>query len=106
LILFPLSRGNQGRKELRERNHSILSLSRMTFHKNDRQARAVFTVTRHPEGWAVEHEGELLDPCRTQEEARAAATRRARACQDGGRLAQINMQGERGFFTERVKTPA
>ncbi|MBS0298055.1 MAG: DUF2188 domain-containing protein [Proteobacteria bacterium] len=75
----------------------------MKFQKSDTQTRAVFTVTPHADGWGVEHEGELLDPCRTMEEARAAATRRARACQDLGRPCQINVSGERGFFAARAR---
>jgi len=78
----------------------------MKFQKSDTQTRAIFTVTPVAEGWGVEHEGELLDPCRTMEEARAAATRRARACQDIGRPCQINVKGERGFFAARARPSA
>jgi hypothetical protein len=73
----------------------------MQFLKQDVRSRAVFTVARHLDGWAVEHEGAFLDPCRTQDEARAAANRRARACLDAGRPCQVNVNGETGFFTAR-----
>jgi hypothetical protein len=73
----------------------------MQFLKQDVRRRAVFTVARHLGGWAVEHEGAFLDPCPTQDEARAAANKRARACLDAGRPCQVNVRGETGFFTAR-----
>jgi hypothetical protein len=78
----------------------------MKFQKSDLNVRAIFTVTPHLAGWAVEHDGEFLDPCVTKEEARAAATRLARACMDAGRPSQINIAGERGFFAARTKATA
>lgn len=78
----------------------------MTFQRSDGQTRAIFTITPHESGWAIEHDGEILDPCRTIEEARAAASRRARACQDVGRPCQINVKGERGFFAARIRPAA
>ncbi len=69
--------------------------------KYDKKSRAIFTITRHLDAWGVEYEGEILDACKTVDEARAAATRRARACQDAGQPCQINVKGERGFFAPR-----
>jgi hypothetical protein len=59
--------------------------------------RAVFTVVQHDRGWAVEHEGRIFDSSPVRDVALAAASRRARASNDGGRPAQIRMQGEHGF---------
>ena len=74
--------------------------------KYDKKSRAIFTITRHLEGWAVEYENEIFDPCKTMDEARASATRRARECQDAGQPCQINVRGERGFFTARPTVAA
>jgi hypothetical protein len=78
----------------------------MMFQKSDRLARAVFTVAPHAVGWAVEHEGEVFDPCRTKDEAQAAATRRARAAQEAGRPSQVTVKGERGYFSGRPRPTA
>ena len=51
--------------------------------------RAVFTVARHNDGWAVEHEGEFLDPSPNREDVIASASRRARAAFAEGRPTQI-----------------
>lgn len=51
--------------------------------------RAVFTVTPHAGGWAVEHEGAYLDLSNKREDAVASASRRARAAFAEGRLVQI-----------------
>lgn len=60
--------------------------------------RAIFTVARHDDMWAVEHEGEYFDHSIDKEEAKAAANRRARAAQDAGRPCQVRVTGEHGFF--------
>lgn len=60
--------------------------------------RAVFTVVRHETGWAVEHDGELLDATPDKEVAKAAANKRARAAQDAGKPCLVRVTGEHGFF--------
>ena len=60
--------------------------------------RATFTVVRHDDQWAVEHEGAYSDHCIDKEEAKAAANKRARAAQDAGRPCQVRVTGEHGFF--------
>jgi hypothetical protein len=59
--------------------------------------RTVFSVTRHPIGWAVEHEGQVFDACPDKETAKASANKRARAAQDAGHACQVRVQGEQGF---------
>ena len=59
--------------------------------------RAVFTITQHEDGWAVEHDGKFLDASLVRDEVLAAASRRARACNDKGLPAQIRLEGEQGF---------
>lgn len=59
--------------------------------------RTVINVTRHPLGWAVEHDGQIYDASRDKEAAKAAANKRARASQDSGRPCEIRIEGERGF---------
>ena len=61
------------------------------------EGRAIFTVDPHRDGWAVSFEGQVFDPCRDKAEAIAAAHRRARACHDGGRAAQVKVFGEISF---------
>jgi hypothetical protein len=60
--------------------------------------RAIFTVARHLEGWAVEIAGEFFDHSRDKEEVKAAANKRARAAQDAGQACQVRVSGEHGFF--------
>jgi hypothetical protein len=60
--------------------------------------RAVFTVMRHPSGWAVEHDGAYSDITGDKEIARAAANRRARASQESGQPSQVRVAGEHGYF--------
>lgn len=75
----------------------------MNYLKQDNDARSVFTVIRHENGWAVEHAGEVYDASPNQDEARAAANKRARACLDAGRPCQVNIAGEPGFFSPRSR---
>jgi len=60
--------------------------------------RAVFTVLRHEDGWAVEHEGQFSDASPDKEVVKAAANKRARAAQDAGKPCQVRVVGEHGFF--------
>ena len=61
-------------------------------------ARKVLMVAPHAGGWAVHHEGEVMDASMTQEEARAAANKRARTFLDAGVPCQVTVRGETGFF--------
>ena len=61
------------------------------------EGRAIFSVTPHDAGWSVQFEGETLDTGKDKNEAIAAAHRRARACHDGGRAAQVTIHGEVSF---------
>ena len=60
--------------------------------------RAVFTVVRHDGRWAVEHSGEYFGHSIDKEVAKAAANKRARQCQDGGRPCQVRVYGEQGYY--------
>ena len=60
--------------------------------------REIFTVARHPSGWAVEHNGEISDISISKDEARAAAHKLARAANDAGRACQVTVSDETGFF--------
>ena len=60
--------------------------------------RTIFNVTPHAGGWAVERDGEFLDPAPTKDEVLASASRRARAANAAGELTQVVVWGESGFF--------
>jgi hypothetical protein len=60
--------------------------------------RTVFTVMKHDGQWAVEHEGRYFGHSLEKDVAKAAANRQARAAQDAGRLCQVRIVGEHGFF--------
>lgn len=60
--------------------------------------RAVFTVQRHNGQWAIEHDGEYSDHADDKEVVKAAANKRARNAQDGGRPCQVRVTGEHGFY--------
>jgi hypothetical protein len=60
--------------------------------------RAVLTVSPHEGVWRVEHDGQSFGHSIDKEVARAAAVRRAREIQDGGRPCQLKVYGEHGFW--------
>ncbi len=60
--------------------------------------RAVLTVVRHQGAWAVELDGELFGQSQDREVAKAAANRRAREMHNAGRVCQVRVSGEPGFF--------
>ena len=60
--------------------------------------RLTFAVVQHSGGWAVEHDGAYTDLSNSRDEVLASASRRARAANDAGALAQVIVQGERGYF--------
>jgi hypothetical protein len=62
------------------------------------QDRAVLTVIRSGEQWAVELEGQLFGQSPDKEVAKAFANKRARQMQDSGRACQVRVNGEHGFF--------
>jgi len=59
--------------------------------------RSIYAVMQQDEGWVVEHEGVVTDPCATREEAQVCALRQARAASATGVLTQVVMQGEYGY---------
>ena len=61
--------------------------------------RAILTVVRHEGSWMVELDGEMFDPCLDKEIAKAAANKRAREMQDGGRPCQVRVSGELGYYS-------
>jgi hypothetical protein len=63
--------------------------------------RAVLTVVRHGDAWAVEHEGEHFGHSSDKEVAKASAMKRARQMLDGGRACQVRVSGEHGFYAAR-----
>jgi hypothetical protein len=62
------------------------------------QDRAILTVIRDGEHWAVELEGQLFGQSPDKEVAKAFANKRARQMQDSGRACQVRVNGEHGFF--------
>jgi len=60
--------------------------------------RAVLTVIRRDEAWAVEFEGEVFGQSPDKEVAKATANKRARQLQDQGQACQVRVSGEIGFF--------
>ena len=60
--------------------------------------RAVLTVTRDDGSWVVEFDGELFGRSHDKEITKAAANRKAREMQDGGRACQVRISGEHGFY--------
>ncbi|HEY8617680.1 hypothetical protein [Phenylobacterium sp.] len=63
------------------------------------QERTVITVVRHDGAWAVQLDGELFGHSTDKEVCKAAANRRARDMQDGGRACQVKVMGELGYFS-------
>jgi hypothetical protein len=63
--------------------------------------RAILTVLRHSGLWVVEHDGERFGHSPDREIAKAAANKRARQMQDGGRACQVLVQGDLGLFGAR-----
>lgn len=61
--------------------------------------RAILTVQRHAGSWVVEHDGEYFGHSPDKEIAKAAAHKRARLMQDGGRACQVQVRGDVGYFS-------
>ena len=61
--------------------------------------RAVLTVLRQAGLWVVEHDGERFGHSPDKEIAKAAAHKRARQMQDGGRACQVQVRGDVGYFS-------
>jgi len=58
----------------------------------------IFRVTHHDGAWSVEHEGQFSNRSRNKAEVIASATKMARAASGLGRLVQIRVDGETGYF--------
>ena len=61
----------------------------------------IFSVIRNDGAWAVEHEGELTNRSRDKAEANAAASKLARAAISQGRMVQIRVEGESGYYVAK-----
>lgn len=62
-------------------------------------SRTVLTVSRTLGVWSVEQEGEVFGHSPDKQVAQAAANRRAREIQDGGKPCQVRVAGETGFWS-------
>ena len=60
--------------------------------------RAVLSVVRHNDLWAIEERGEHSGHAADKEVVKATANKRARALQDSGQACQVRVLGEHGFF--------
>lgn len=60
--------------------------------------RIILTVGPHDKGWSVEEDGVHFGQSTDKEVAKAAANRRARTLQDDGRLCQVRVSGEHGYW--------
>jgi hypothetical protein len=60
--------------------------------------RAVLTVIRDGDYWAVEFEGQRFGQSSDKDVAKASANKRARQMQDSGRACQVRVSGEHGFY--------
>ena len=56
----------------------------------------VYTVVRHPDGWAVEHMGKLLDVHASREAAEAHVEGLRKLTQSGGHDAEVVLRDEAG----------
>jgi len=58
----------------------------------------IFKIVKHDGAWAVEHEGRLSNRARDKAEVVASATKLARAVSGQGRVVQVRVEGESGYF--------
>jgi hypothetical protein len=58
----------------------------------------IFKIVKHDGAWAVEHEGRLSNRARDKAEVIASATKLARAAVGQGRVVQVRVEGETGYF--------
>ena len=58
----------------------------------------IFKIVKHDGAWAVEHEGLLSNRARDKAEVVASATKLARAASGQGRIVQVRIEGETGYF--------
>lgn len=60
--------------------------------------RALLTISRREGAWTADLDGAVFSQSDDKEEVKAAANRRAREIVDTGRLCQVRVSGEHGFF--------
>ena len=58
----------------------------------------IFKIVKHDGAWAVEHEGRISNRARDKAEVIASATKLARAAVGQGRVVQVRVEGETGYF--------
>jgi hypothetical protein len=58
----------------------------------------IFRIVKHDGAWAVEHEGRFSNRARDKAEVVASATKLARAAVGQGRMVQVRVEGESGYF--------
>jgi len=61
----------------------------------------VFSVIRSDGAWAVEHEGAHSNRSRDKAEVMASASKLARAAMTQGRMVQIKVEGESGYYAAK-----
>jgi len=60
--------------------------------------RAVLTVLRHNDLWAIECDGDHFGHARDKDEVKATANKRARQLLDDGQPCLVRIIGENGYF--------
>jgi hypothetical protein len=58
----------------------------------------IFKIVKHDGAWAVEHEGRYTNRARDKAEVIASASKLARAAAGQGRVVQVRVEGETGYF--------
>lgn len=61
----------------------------------------IFSVVRDDGAWAVEHDGSRTNRAHDKAEALASASKLARAAMSQGKLVQIKVEGETGYFATK-----
>jgi hypothetical protein len=63
-----------------------------------RMSALIFKIVKHDGAWAVEHDGRLSNRAKDKAEVVASATKLARAAVGQGRIVQVRVEGETGYF--------
>jgi hypothetical protein len=64
-------------------------------------AMMIFSVIRNDGAWAVEHDGAFSNRSRDKAEVMASASKLARAAMTQGRMVQIKVEGESGYYAAK-----
>jgi hypothetical protein len=92
------TQGRQRRSPLPTKRRIVGRAGGISAENLKKMSALIFRIVKHDGAWAVEHEGRLSNRARDKDEVIASATKLARAAVGQGRVVQVRVEGETGYF--------